>query len=353
MDLKFFKRVISGVTLVAFFCSSVAFAYAQSLILPAPGQMIPLSAKFEPALMVGVQVSPKDPFRFNFIISRGKTPLTDDVKKSEYQKLLKYFLVSLTVPNTDMWVNLSPYEADRIIPDNFSLTEMGRDLLAQDYVLKQITSSLIYPEGEVGKKFWQKVYQMAFEKYGTTDIPLDTFNKVWIVPDKAVIYEKFDTALAIKSHLKVMLESDYFALEKSHGESRPEAAAQKETQELSKTVVREIVIPALEKEVNEGENFALLRQVYSSMLMATWFKKALKKSILGQVYANKSKVAGVELDDPQAKERIYQQYLEAYKKGVFNFIKEEQDPLTQEVIPRKYFSGGAKAWAEGMISDAA
>ena len=92
------------------------------------------------------------------------------------------------------------------------------------------------------------------------------------------------------------------------------------TQELTKHILREIVIPAIEKEVNEGENFATLRQVYSAMLMATWFKKALKASILGKAYANQSKVAGVELNDPQAKVRIYQQYLEAYKKGVFNFI---------------------------------
>ena len=39
-------------------------------------------------------------------------------------------------------------------------------------------------------------------------------------------------------------------------------------------------------------------------------------------------------------EYIYQQYLKAFKKGVYNYIKEDQDPLTQQVIPRKYFSGG-------------
>jgi len=43
------------------------------------------------------------------------------------------------------------------------------------------------------------------------------------------------------------------------------------------------------------------------------------------------------LGDP---EHIYQQYLKAFKKGVYNYIKEEQDPITQEVTPRKYFSGG-------------
>ena len=37
---------------------------------------------------------------------------------------------------------------------------------------------------------------------------------------------------------------------------------------------------------------------------------------------------------------IYQRYLKAFKKGVYNYIKEEPNPVTQEMIPKKYFSGG-------------
>ena len=94
---------------------------------------------------------------------------------------------------------------------------MGRDLLAEDYMLKQITASLIYPEDEVGKKFWKRIYEEAAKKFGTTNIPVNTFNKVWIVPEKAVVYEnaKAGTAYVVESKLKVMLEQDYLALEKN------------------------------------------------------------------------------------------------------------------------------------------
>jgi len=44
-------------------------------------------------------------------------------------------LASLAVPDDNQWVNLSPYERDRIIKFDFGKTEMGRDLLAQDYTL--------------------------------------------------------------------------------------------------------------------------------------------------------------------------------------------------------------------------
>src|SRR5208282_4449030 len=84
-------------------------------------------------------------------------------------------------------------------------------------MLKQITASLIYPEGETGKKFWKRIYEEAAKKFGTTNIPVNTFNKVWIVPEKAVVYEnpKAGTVYVVEAKLKVMLEQDYLALEKN------------------------------------------------------------------------------------------------------------------------------------------
>src|SRR5277367_6586615 len=213
---------------------------------------------------------------------------------------------------------------------------MGRDLLAEDYLLKQITASLIYPEDEVGKKFWKRIYEEAAKRYGTTDVSVNTFNKVWIVPEKAVVYEnaKVGTAYVVTSKLKVMLEQDYLSLQKHEGIQSKQAQI-KDTNQLGSQIVREIVIPELTKEVNEDKNFSQLRQVYNSLILATWYKKKIKDSILEQVYADKDKVAGVNIDDPQEKERIYQRYLQAFKKGAYNYIKEEIDPATQLPIPKK------------------
>ena len=168
-----------------------------------------------------------------------------------------------------MFINLSPYEKNRIVPEEFGKTEMGRDLLAQDYLLKQITASLIYPESESGKKFWDEVYKQAQAKYGTTRIPINTFNKVWIVPDKAVVYENKGTAFVMESHLKVMLEEDYLALSKSV----PRLRRGQDVSTIGSQIIRDIVIPQLTKEVNEGKNFAQLRQVFSSLILATWINE--------------------------------------------------------------------------------
>ena len=338
------RRTLVHFILLAFLVNifgPIPVVQAQDFKLPAPGVMVHLSPQIDPPMLKGIKVHPDNPFRFNFILDKGDSELSKNQLKDESSKLIKYFLASLTIPDKDLWVNLSPYEKDRIIPNSFGLTEMGRDLLAEDYILKQITASLIYPEDEVGKKFWKRIYEEAAKRYGTTDISVNTFNKVWIVPEKAVVYEnaKAGTAYVVESKLKVMLEQDYLSLEKHEGIQIKQTHV-KETNQLGNQIVREIIIPELAKEVNEGKNFAQLRQVYNSLILATWYKKKIKDSILSQVYLNKKKVAGVNIDDPQEKGRIYQQYLKAFKKGVYNYIKEDIDPTTQETIPRKYFSGG-------------
>ena len=95
-----------------------------------------------------------------------------------------------------------------------------------------------------------------------------------------------------------MLEQDYLSLEKHviANEALPLSRSDlgaTNVNALGSQIVREIVIPELTKEVNEDKNFAQLRQVYNSLILATWYKKKIKDSILAQVYADKNKVAGV------------------------------------------------------------
>ena len=260
-------------------------------LLPSPGAVIALTPAFTPAHLKGMVIDPANPFKLDFLIHRGDGSLTEEQKRAEYPRLIKYFLASLAIPDKDQWVNLSPYEKDRIVPDNFGVTAMGRDLLAQDYLLKQIAASLTNPDTDLGKKFWDEVYSRAYQKFGTTDVPTDTFNKVWIIPDKAVLYEKGNTVYVLEHHLKVMMEKDYLAAKAGHNDLTPDEHG---STAISQEVMRQIIIPAIEKEVNEGKNFAQLRQVYSGMLLAAWYKRALKNSILAHVYADRSKIKGID-----------------------------------------------------------
>jgi len=125
------KRVVSVFIFVCFLVTGqigVCPVYAQGVSeLPVPGTMVNLSPTFEPVMIKGLKVHPENPFQFDFIIDTGHTGLkADDVQlKQEAGKLIKYFLAAMTVPEKDLWVNLSPYEKDRIIAANLGQTEMG------------------------------------------------------------------------------------------------------------------------------------------------------------------------------------------------------------------------------------
>ncbi len=310
-----------------------------------PGVMISATSTFTPAIIQGVTIHPDNPLLFDFILDPGDSNLQEEELKDEATKLIKYFLASLTVKEEDFWVNLSPYEKDRIIPQALGDTEMGRDMLAQDYLLKQLTSSLMYPEEEIGEEFWQRVHEKAYEKFGTTDIPMNTFNKIWIVPEKAGIYEHETSAFVTDTHLKVMLEEDYVALQENLGveEYGLDSITKEEStiiSGVSSEVIRDVLLPEIEKEINQGATFANLRQIYNSMLLATWYKMRIKENLLGKVYVDQSKTKGIDTDDKQINQKIYTQYLEAFKKGVYDYMKEDYNPNTKEIIPRKYFSGG-------------
>jgi len=190
--------------------------------------MVSVSSNFEPALIKGLTVHQDNPFLFDFIVDPGQSKLSKEVLKDESLRMIKYFFAALTIPDKDIWVNLSPYEKDRMVPTSLGQTAMGRDLLAQDYMLKQLTASLIYPQKALGKTFWNKIYTKAKEVYGTTQIPVNTFNKVWIVPQKAGVYEHNQTAFIVNAHLKVMLEEDYLALQKQLPLNSPNPSLTKE-----------------------------------------------------------------------------------------------------------------------------
>ncbi len=333
--------------------TSVAFIFFSNMMFPSsvvqsgetlnllpPGTTLSVSAKFNPALVMGLNIHRDNPFRFDFIMDKGDGKLTDTEFKHEAEKMIKYFLAALTVPSDQMWVNLSPYEKGRVVPEVFGVTEMGKDLLVQDYLLKQFTSTLMIPDQKLGAEFWKRVYARARELFGTTQVPVDTINKVWIVPDNAVIYEHEKGAFIVDSHLKVMTEQDYLALRMNKRNGSQTTRGAEKMSKVSQEVLKEVLLPEIEKEVNEGKLFSGLRQIYHAVLLATWYKQALSQSILGLEYADQMKTGGIEVADKKMSRKIYEQYVKAFKKGVYNVIREDLDPATHEIVPRKYFTGG-------------
>lgn len=366
-----FRKFTSVCILISFLATSVVtpdVSAQRALSLPVPGTLVPLSEAFHPPILKGMTVYPDNPFQFDFMIDAGEDNLTGQALEDESQKLIKYFLASLTTPEKEMWVNLAPHEENRIIPTTFGQTVMGRDVLAQDYILKQLTASLMSPDEELGRAFWDQIYQKVKERYGTTDMMIDTYHKIWIVPESSRVHVNGNPStgsgqahvFVVDSKLRVMMEEDYEAMihgSQEHKNTRaqediscdvslvtcdhnPQVSSEKL---IATQVMREVLLPAIEHEVNHGKTFANLRQVFNSMILATWYKQNLRDTIIAKGYVNQGKIDGFILKDKNEPQHIYDRYMQAFEKGVYNYIKEEYDPASQQVLPRQYFSGGVDA----------
>lgn len=288
-------------------------------------------------LMMGLKIKSDHPLQIEFFINRNNENPKELSRTSE--KLANYFLAALTVSPKDLWVNLSPYEKDRIIPSGLERTLLGKTLLEQDYLLKQSSASLMNPNSETGQRIWGR---LARSLPSGTD--LGSFNKVWIIPDRAIFYTAKEAVLLKHFHLKVLLENDYLSI-KNQREKTSVSLSEHSLNIADKDrdmarMMREELIPILEKEVNEGKNFTELRQLVSSTLLAMWYRKNVASGFLSQKYCNQEILSGIDHSDPSIKESVYQQYVISVKNGVFNFIQETIDPITQTVVPTKYFSGG-------------
>jgi superfamily II DNA or RNA helicase len=343
MMRKFVSGLMVLVLISGNIVNSATAAEGLAGILPPPGERVALSAFYQPPLLVGLKVFPDNPLRFNFIIDAGSRKENLYGLRKASRQMVGYFLAGLTIPDDDVWVNLSPQEKDRIAPDALAATWMGRDMLAQDYLLKQVASALSYPESSLGRTFWADIYRRLQEVYGTTDIAVEVFNKVWVMPEVADIYEQQNMALIADSRLKVMMESDYRAGQNS--QERDQAlndSKQNDQGAVSSTAddaIRRWLIPVLDEQVNQGKHFAVLRQIYHALILAQWFKRRLHDEIWSRNYIGHKKTAGIDVEDRLIKEKIYRRYLSAFKKGAYNYIHEEAES-GGEVFARKYFSGG-------------
>ena len=284
-------------------------AVIDGVVLPPPMRLLFLSKNKEQPLFKGIRVNPQDPFDIEFVLDAFDEK---DVSDEVVQRLVRYFLAGLAVPADKLWVNLSPFESERIIPDELVGTDIANTLLTEDYFLKQISSSLTHPDTKTGKSYWQQINSRA------------SFNKIWIVPGNIEVFEEKELSIITKAELDVKTELDYFAMQNNGTADDPVNEA-----------VRNVLIPQIKKDVNNGENFARLRQLYSSLILAAWFKHKFTDSLFA-LFFDQEKIAGIDTADTDAREKVYKQYVTAFKKGVYDIVREDAAQ-----VRRNYFSGGA------------
>ena len=345
---------VSVMVLSFIFSELLRVNYTQAALmgLPEPGVLLRAAGDYQMPLLRGMKVNYDNPLDFQFIFD---TEDENRLKDEDAKRMIDYFFAAVSVPNQTLWVNLSPYEQDRVVEESLGRTDLGKDLLGQDYILKQLSSSLTHPDTPSGRAYWgieNRESKIENGSTGISNIPARpagreslisteraALSKIWITPDiECTEVQEGDGIVWIaEAKLKAQSERDYVAQKIENRESPPAERAGK----IDKTPDDglDILLPAVINEINHGKNFAQLRQIYYSMILGMWFKKRFKESFFANIIEQK-KVKGIDTVDSAAKEEIYQVYKRAFENGVYNVIKKEKHPQSRKKLLRKYFSGG-------------
>jgi butyrate kinase len=341
-----FLRALISVSVSFFLLCDTALLQAQ---MPPSGSRPELSNPLTPSLPMGIVIHPQRPFAFHFLVSPadGASFAQADIQEDTL-RFAKYFLAGIVVPEEEISVNLDPLQNKNIMSQALARTDAGADMLDADYELKQLTAALINPQNDLGRRFWDEIYRQGYVRFGESEMNVDAFNRVWIVPQEAEVLVNGNTALITKARLKVMLEDDFLALKGKNGDG------QDQIRDVVRDAAHDMILPVLEKEINEGARFFRLRQLFHAMILAGWYKQTLKDGFFAKSYAGTAKVSVIESPRGDIREETYEHYIEAYRSGVYNFINEENDPVTQMEISRKYSCGGISGFASAPhVIDAA
>jgi len=274
---------------------------------------------------------------FKLLLDKGTELNTGkDITRDKTKELLDYFFIGISLPNESFWVNLRPDSPDNIIDSYLAQTDMGKILLEADVQLKKDTARMTSPETAEGREYWDKLYKKAGELFGAENITIPTLTRPWIVPDEIIIRDSSDNAYIYKATLKVMLEQDYLKDSKDYNFTDERL---KQLNEYSTQLIREDILPNLTKEVNIGKNYAGLRQVYHSLILAQWFKQKFngKEGTYSRLI-NRRNLQGLTSKDTWSKDTYFKEYRKNFQQGEYN-LKEQVYTLQGKVF-RSYMSGG-------------
>jgi len=336
------KKVLSLVLLFSMIFQQVGFAQiVADLRLPGLLNKNIVVDRFRPVQMRYFSYDFKGK-AINFTLDKG------DIKaenlRVEAKQLFKYFLTGLTLPNESFWVNLRPDSENNIIDPYLERTDIGKVFLEADIQLKKDTARFTSPENPKGRVYWDKLYKKANEIFGSQNVTIPTLTRPWIVPGDVIVGYTNNSVYVYKAGLKVMLEQDHLKNSEMYSFSDPRM---KILNEYSSQLIRELIIPELTKEVNSAKRYSALRQVFSSLVLAQWFKAAFgnKETIYSRMINKKDLTKLISKQD-FSKTAYFQEYKKSFSEGEYN-IKEPVSGVYGQSI-RSYFSGGIQVTPAGQ-----
>ncbi|MCX7927456.1 MAG: hypothetical protein N2606_04895, partial [Candidatus Omnitrophica bacterium] len=332
------KQIIALTVIVCFGFEQTGFAQLAPQI-PLPGYLNGYISpdRFRPMHLRYLAFDPIEN-DLTLLLEKGDVEkiVTKEVE-STTRKLLEFFKIGLTLPSSTFWVNLRPDSPDNVIEPLLEKTDVGKIMLEADLQLKKDMARFTSPNTVEGRTYWDKLYAKIETLFASEEeVEIPTFTRPWIVPGEIIIGETPNSAYIYKATLKVMLEQDYLKDSNNYNFSDPRI---KQLNEYSSSLIRELIIPKLTREVNSSKKYASLRQVYYSLILAQWFKQRFNNQ--DNPYSkiiDKADLTDLTSKTPWSSQKYFQEYQRSFYQGEYDI--EESIVVSDGVVVRRYFSGG-------------
>lgn len=263
---------------------------------------------------------------------------------AEAQNSMDFFFIGLTLPDYKFWVNLNPREPERIINQSLGKTDVGRIMLEADLRMKKDFCRYENPcSSEVGEKY-QQLLDKKQEELVTTcthqypgeikkpeNVPFQAAIRSWIVPDEITAYENENEVYIVNSTLTIMSEpvyehSTYKIVNQdtskvSEGCRRCLDDVAVEYGRYATELGEEMIYPLVVQEVNNNESYSDLRQVYTSLALAQWYKDHICNSGMFSDLIDSEDLTGLESEAIWNPTDIWEKYAKSYEKGEYHCKK--------------------------------
>ena len=356
--------------------------------------------------------SDKDGGTFSYVLKAQKAEEGDNIIDIEdaTELSLNTFFIGLTLPESKFWVNLDPWEPDRIMDEDLRNTDVGRIMLEADLQMKKDFCKYENPcESEIGEEYnelldkkLEELAKKCMRKYPTEieDVNNIVFSSIisrWILPDRTDAYrtddgiyivditlninlypEYDDSTYEIKNQdlylfsidakiendlnkniiaekLKDMFRTEGFPLSDNAIVTKNEENGWVITDEEKFIVIKEygvlsiykkpfisdecnehlnkaaseyccymmeleeeMILPLVVQEVNHDEKYSDLRQVYTSLALAQWYKDKYGTSGLFRDFIDSGDLAGLESKYTWSAEDVWGDYVRSFEEGEYH-----------------------------------
>lgn len=312
-------------------------------------------------------ISSQDVGDFEFMIKATKAEEGSKVVdiESTIGTALDFFFIGLTLSNSRFWVNLNPWEPERIVDEDVGITDVGRIMLEADLQMKKDFCKHENPcQSEVGENYWalldkkqEELVSECINDYpgqieATDNVLFQAATRHWIVPDEIIAYGEGDEIYIADATLDIYFEPVY---EHSTFEivNQPKSPisedclgclseAAREYGRYAMELEEESVLPLVVKEVNSGQDYLDLRQVYVSLALAQWYKEHAGDQHVFSNFIDSSNLIGLESEATWNSEDIWLEYVKSYEEGEYRCEKTHTYRTKGYIVTETnvYISGG-------------